>query len=356
MRRFIILLAVFYCPLSVLNAQEIFRFETTVHDFGQVLLSDGPVSCSFKAVNVSSSPAVIQSVISSCGCTSVKWDHKPIAPGKSIEVTATYSNDEGPYPFDKTLTVSIVGTNRPVILHLRGTAMERLKSDAEIYTFKYGDALALSSDSFKCVNIEQGESRGDQTTVANLSDKELKVTFDGVSEGLKMEVRPNPIPAGGHATLYYTVSSIPGKWGRNLYKATPVVNGKSTGRSITVTAHTTENFSSLTREQKSKGSRPVFAESTWSFGHKKQGAKVSATFKCVNKGAAPLHIYKVDSDYEGLSAAVPVKDVAPGAEGTLTVSLDTKNLPKGEALVIVSLTTNSPQRPIVNLFFAGIID
>ncbi|MCQ2166068.1 MAG: hypothetical protein MJY49_01380 [Bacteroidales bacterium] len=40
----------------------------------------------------------------------------------------------------------------------------------------------------------------------------------------------------------------------------------------------------------------------------------------------------------------------------MTVTLDTKNLPKGEALVIVSLTTNSPQRPIVNLFFAGIID
>lgn len=355
MRRFITLLAVICCVSFNANAQSVFRFENTVHDFGQVLLSDGPVSCSFKAVNVSSSPAVIQSVISSCGCTSVKWDHNPIAPGKSTVVSATYSNDEGPYPFDKTLTVSIVGTNRPVILHLRGTAMERLKSDAEIYTFKYGDALALSSDSFKCVNIEQGESRGDQTTVANLSDKELKVTFDGVSEGLRMEVRPNPIPAGGHATLYYTVSSLPGKWGRNLYKATPVVNGKSTGRSITVNAHTTENFSSLTREQKSKGSRPVFAESTWSFGHKKQGAKVSATFKCVNKGAAVLHIYKVDSDYEGLSAA-PFKDVAPGAEGTLTVSLDTKNLPKGEALVIVSLTTNSPQRPIVNLFFAGIID
>ena len=355
MKRFVTLFAVICCVSVNGIAQEIFRFESTVHDFGQVLISDGPVSCSFKAVNVSSSPAVIQSVVSSCGCTSVKWDHNPIAPGKSTEVSATYSNDEGPYPFDKTLTVNIAGTRRPVILHLRGTGMEKLRSDAEIYTFRYGDALALSSDSFKCVNIEQGESRGDQTTVANLSGSPVKVTFTGVSDGLKVEVKPNPVPAGGHATLYYTVSSLPEKWGRNLYSAIPVVNGKSIGKSINVTAHTTENFSSLTREQKSKGSRPVFAESTWSFGHKKQGAKVSATFKCVNKGAAPLHIYKVDSDYAGLSAA-PVKDVAPGGEGLLTVTLDTKNLPKGEALVIVTLTTNSPQRPIVNLFFAGIID
>ncbi len=356
MRRFVTLLSVICCVSSNAGAQEIFRFESTVHDFGQVLISVGPVSCSFEAVNVSSSPAVIQSVVSSCGCTSVRWDHDPIAPGMSTKVSATYSNDEGPYPFDKTLTVNIAGTRCPVILHLRGVAMERLKSDAEIYTFKYGNALALPSDSFKCVNIEQGESRGDQTTIANLSDSPAKVTFTGVSDGLKVEVKPNPVPAGGHATLYYTVSSIPGKWGRNLYNAIPVVNGKSTGRSINVTAHTTENFSSLTREQKSKGSRPVFAESTWSFGHRKQGAKVCATFKCVNKGAAPLHIYKVDSDYEGLSATNPVKDVAPGEEDTLTVTLDTKNLPKGEALVIVTLTTNSPQRPIVNLFFAGIID
>lgn len=355
MRRIVIFIAVFCCVSVGLNAQAIFRFESSVHDFGQVLLSDGPVSCCFKAVNVSSSPAVIQSVSTSCGCTSVKWDHNPIGPGKTTEISATYSNDEGPYPFDKTLTVNIAGSSRPVILHLRGTAMEALKSDAEIYTYRYGEALALPADSFKCMNIEQGESRGDQTTVANLSDRDIKVTFAAVSEGLKVEVKPNPVPAGAHATLYYTVSSLPGKWGRNLYRATPVVNGKSTGRSINVTAHTTENFSSLTREQKSRGSRPVFAESTWSFGHKKQGTKVSATFKCVNKGAAPFHVYKVDSESSGVAAS-QFGDVAPGGEGELTVTLDTKNLPRGEALIILALTTNSPSRPIVNLFLAGIID
>ena len=45
-----------------------------------------------------------------------------------------------------------------------------------------------------------------------------------------------------------------------------------------------------------------------------------------------------------------------GGEGSFKVALNTSKLPVGEALVIVTLTTNSPLRPIVNLFIAGWIE
>ena len=44
-----------------------------------------------------------------------------------------------------------------------------------------------------------------------------------------------------------------------------------------------------------------------------------------------------------------------GQTGKLKLSLDTKGMPKGEVLIIVSLTTNSPLRPLVNLFITGFI-
>lgn len=335
--------------------RDVLKFNSTVYDFGQILLSDGPVSCKFKATNVSGGDVVIQSVATSCGCTSVKWDHNPIAPGCTTEISATYTNDEGPYSFDKTLTVKVLGEDKPILLHLRGLSQNALKPDLEIYTYIYNGVIGFANDKFKCPNLEQGGSRGDQTTVANLSDKPVKVAFTDVTDGLSLEVSPNPIPAKGHATLYYTVTSRPAKWGRNLYYAQPVTNGQTSDKKITVEAFTTENFSGLTAQQKKQGSRPVFAQSTFSFGHKKQGAKLTASFVCENKGAAPLVIHKIDSDYSG---AVPGKlpTIAPGANSTLSISLDTSSLPKGEALVIITLTTNSPSRPIVNLFLAGIID
>lgn len=336
--------------------RESLKFESTVHDFGQILISDGAVSCRFKATNISKEDVVIQSVATSCGCTSVKWDHNPIAPGKTTEISATYTNDEGPYAFDKTLTVKIMGEDKPVLLHLRGISQNVIKSDAEIYTYLYNGVFGLADDSFKCPNLEQGGSRGDQTTVANLSDKAVKVSFMNVSDGLSLDVQPNPIPANGHATLYYTVTARASKWGRNLYSAQPVTDGMASDKKITVEAFTTENFSGLTAAQKKQGSRPVFAQSTYSFGHKKQGAKLTATFVCENKGASPLVIYKIDSDYSDAVPGAFTKSLAPGASCSLTVALDTSNLPKGETLVIVTLTTNSPSRPIVNLFLAGIID
>ena len=51
----------------------IVRFDKTVHDFGDILVSDGPVSATFTAENVSGKNMVIYNVVSSCGCTDVSW-------------------------------------------------------------------------------------------------------------------------------------------------------------------------------------------------------------------------------------------------------------------------------------------
>jgi len=354
--------------------QEKLSFKTKVHDFGQVLISEGPVSCKFVATNDTKEVVAIRSVTTSCGCTSVKWNKDGIQPGAKTEISVTYTNDEGPYPFEKSVTVYVLGQPKPIILQIRGISQNKKLSDAEIYTKVFGSCFAMQQAELKCGNLEQGGSKGDQCTVANLSSKPINVTFSNISEGLSLKITPNPIPAKGHATLYYTVTSRPDKWGWNDYYATPIIDGKTpdgkvpaanatagsktntpAGKVISVRAFTADRFSSLTQEEKSKGSRPFFEESTHSFGHVKQGENVSATFTCQNKGQSTLHIHKVDVDCTPNQVSA-FNDIPAGAKGEFTVSINTKNLPKGEALVIVTLTTNSPIRPIVSLFLAGWID
>ena len=80
-----------------------------------------------------------------------------------------------------------------------------------------------------------------------------------------------------------------------------------------------------------------------------------ATFTLTNKGKSDLQIYKIDSDSN--RASVPsVPPLAPGAKTTLEFTLDTAGLPAGEVLVLLTLSTNSPLRPLVNLYITGFVN
>ena len=130
MKKHIIFL--FLCVLAALPAaaQKDFgaaRFDRTVYDFGKINTKDGAVSCSFEVTNTGDKPLNIFAVITTCGCTSVKWTRTDIAPAAKGSIDVTYTNDEGPYPFDKTLTVYISDLDKPVILHVKGTAYKGKK-------------------------------------------------------------------------------------------------------------------------------------------------------------------------------------------------------------------------------------
>ena len=329
--------------------------DKTVHNFGDIKMKSGPVSCTFTITNTSNEPAVIYQVITSCGCTDASWTKEPIMPKKTGKVSVTYTNDEGPYPFDKTITVYISSVKKPVLLKIRGVSVDETKTLEESYPETAGP-VALKSFEFNCGTLEQGKTKTDAALIANLSEKPLEVTFQDVSENLEISVTPNPIPARSTAEISFTVSADRELWGNNKYYATPVSNGKVYGeRQLCVKAFTRENFEKLSGSERSNGPRPKFDESTFQAGMVKQGEKVHAQFTFLNEGQKPFGVYKVDIDApQWAHSRIP--PTQPGKKTTFTVDIDTSALPKGEMMVIVSLITNSPLRPIVNLFITGWIE
>ena len=101
------------------------KFDKTVHDFGRISVKDGEQTCTFTLSNNSEEPVTILAVVSSCGCTGVQWTRESIAKGGQGTVTATYSNNEGPYPFDKVLTVYLSNEKKPVVLHIKGEVTKK---------------------------------------------------------------------------------------------------------------------------------------------------------------------------------------------------------------------------------------
>ena len=359
MKRIVIAIFVLISSLAMSAQEQIgngLTIDKHIHDFGDILLEKGPVSCTFTIHNNGQKPAVIYNVVSSCGCTDVKWTREPLRPGSKGTINVTYSNDEGAYPFDKNLTVYISDLKKPIILKVRGISHDKKKSLEELYPIKFGP-LGIKETYIKCGNIEQKGMRSDAVSVANLSNQPINVEFTDVTSNLSIKVSPNPIPARGVAELEYTVYASRDKWGKNDYLAVPVINGKrytsTDGRKdIGIWAFTKENFNHLTKEEKDNGPIPMFEESTFSFGKVKQGTEIHATYRMKNKGKQPFQVYKVDINACKWSHST-IPAVNSGQEVEFRVHLDTANMPKGEALAIVTLVTNSPLRPIVNLFIAG---
>ena len=335
------------------------EFDKYVHNFGDVMLDDGPVSCTFSLTNKGNKPVVIYNVTTTCGCTDVEWTREPIKSGGKGQIKVTYSNDEGPYPFDKSLTVYMSDEKKPVILKLRGISNEKPRPLEELYPVHYG-SLGLKESAIQCGNLEQGGSRSDAALVANLSSSPMNVTFSNVSDNLSISVSPNPIPAKGTAEMRFTVKADRKLWGKNTYWATPLINGKAYKNKegsdkIGIWAFTKENFSNYTDEQKQKGPMPRFETSTYSFGKAKVGDEIHATYTFKNEGKSDFLIYKVDADACCYSHS-DIPAAAPGEKVSFRVHVDTDEMKKGETLTIITLTTNSPTRPIINLFVSGILE
>ena len=330
-------------------------FDKLVHDFGDVSVQDGPLTCTFTVTNNGAEPLAIFEVVSSCGCTDVTWTREPLQPGKSGTISATFKNEDGPAPFEKTLTVYVSGQRKPIILRLRGVVHEKKKSLSELYgAQKLGD-FGLKAREYKASVLKQGLTVSESATVANLGKKPLTVSFADVSEHLKLSVSPNPIPAGSTATLTFTIEAAPGMYGKHTYTAVPVLGGRKASAPISVWTTTRENFDKWTEEERNNGSVPVFENSTANFGKVKAGDPVEITFNCSNRGKSTFHMYAADPEEPALKV-LEIKDAEPAGKGFVRLRLDTSAVQKGEVVIMLSLTTNSPLRPVVNLFVAGQVE
>ena len=367
MKRTLLYLSALLLSLTSLMAQDkyykeadVIRFDKKVHDFGDVLIAEGPVSCIFTFTNIGNQPIVVQNVISSCGCTTPEWTREPVRPGATGTIQATYSNDQGPYPFDKTLTVYVgVGSSsleRPVLLRLRGVSHEQKKDLDELFTMHIGP-LGLRKVETSIGYVDQGVVKSDQMQVANLSKKELEVVSLNATPGLTITVSPNPIPARSMARLTYTVNpaEMGGTyWGRQNFETAFRLGGKDYTDKLTISSVIKDSFDNLSREEIADAPAPVIERSYFEFGEVKKGAVLTASYTVRNKGKNPLVIHHIDGrGGSSVQTKLPLT-VKPGGKAEVKVRFDTSTLDySGEVIEILTVITNAPSKPVLNLFITG---
>lgn len=335
-------------------AQNVFEgvisFDKVEHNFGDILISSGPKECTFTFKNVGSGPIAVYRVLSSCGCTEPTWTQKPVKSGETGEIKVVFNNDQGPYPFNKTLTVYVSGLSKPILLKIKGVAHDKKKSISELFPLHYG-AVGIKESVLSLGQLEQGASRSIEVELANITSKSVSVSFSDMTQGLslsasKLDIAPNSIVKV--ICTVNTAKTSSKKWGKTPFSFTMSVGGKSFKNFITIEPLIKENFSDMSEQQKRYAAFPQFGSSSLDFGVVKAGEKLKGEFVVKNSGREVLKIYKADTSEAGAVLSLP-GDVAAAASDKIEVNIDTAGQ-SGEILNIITLVTNSPTRPIINLF------
>ena len=87
------------------------KFVATEHDFGNVQEGE-KVAHTFEVLNTGKADLLLQSVRPSCGCTSPKYDKKPIRPGKKGTIEVVFDTKGRPGKQRKTVMV-VTNTEPP---------------------------------------------------------------------------------------------------------------------------------------------------------------------------------------------------------------------------------------------------
>ena len=85
------------------STKELLVLKEPKFDFGKIPQGK-PVTHVFEVINTGSEPLQIENVQASCGCTTPKWDHDPIAPGGSKKITVGYNAAANGH-FEKAITI-----------------------------------------------------------------------------------------------------------------------------------------------------------------------------------------------------------------------------------------------------------
>ena len=109
------------------KAEDVLKFKELSYDFGKIK-QGAPVSHDFTFTNVSDNPAIIESAMASCGCTTPVWSRDPIEAGGTAKIVVGY-NAYAEGSFTKTVTV-VYNTNMTKTLTISGEVYKTPASSA----------------------------------------------------------------------------------------------------------------------------------------------------------------------------------------------------------------------------------
>ncbi len=338
------------------NAQTVapnMSFDKVVHDFGKFKEQDGRVTYKFKFVNTGGAPLLIDTVRATCGCTAPNWTRKPIAPGETGFVAATYNPAGRPNAFSKYLYVSSNSVNASSKLTIKGEVLAKPRTIEDDYRYSMG-ALRLKANHMAFGNVANTKEKDYRLEVVNNSDEDLKLAFERVPKHLEIKFEPEVLKPSekGFVIAKYN-AAMRNDWGMLIDRVNVSVNGVSDRNyRLVVSANIIEDFSALSKEELAHAPIVKVDNPEVNFGKMKQNEKFEHSFVLTNEGESKLFIRKIKASC-GCTAVQPEKrEIEPGESVKIKTIFNSAGK-RGNQNKNVTIITNDPKRSNIILRIKG---
>ncbi|GHU61821.1 hypothetical protein FACS1894123_01770 [Bacteroidia bacterium] len=357
MKRIGILLFCFIWGFFSAYSQGGISFNETTHDFGTIGSRDGRVSFDFILTNNTEVALLINNVSASCGCTVPTWTKEPIPPGKTGNITVTFDPSAYRTTFEKRITVYTSKEQTPLVLLIKGTAVEGhleqqgvVKADVkkplyeEEYPMVVGSIYRLKSKDLNFGQLEPGEEKTIRLEVFNNSDKAIKQKLNEAPNYLKVLLSAMEIPPRAAATIDVTIDTKSAEYGNHKGNITLQVDGVA--QTFPYSVSVLENFAKWTASKKENAGKVNISTIEINFGNMSTGN--SRKLKLSNSGKNILHVKNIQSTDPLVKVSEKSFDILPGEIVELQVSIDTKKVKSvlSSQLVIYS---DDPSKPVLDV-------
>lgn len=328
-------------------------FDKLAHDFGKIKEEDGRVTYKFKFVNTGGSPLLIDTVRATCGCTAPSWTRKPIPPGGTGFVAATYNPAGRPNAFSKYLYVSSNSVTASTKLTIKGEVSAKPRTIEDDYRYSMG-GLRLKANHLAFGNVANTNEKDYRLEIVNNSDKEIKLGFERIPAHLNISFEPAVLKAKekGFIVAKYD-AKLRNDWGMLIDRVNVSVDGVSDRNyRLVISANIIEDFSALSDAEMANAPSVKVDNPEVNFGKLKQNEKFEHSFVLTNTGKSKLFIRKIKASC-GCTAVTPEKkEIEPGESVKIKTIFNSAGK-RGNQNKNVTIITNDPKRSNIILRIKG---
>ncbi len=332
------------------SAQQITTQHETV-DCGQVKFRQ-PVTAEFQMKNDGNAPLVIERVLSSCGCTTVDYPKRRIAPGENFVVKATYDAKQMG-TFYKQIGICAQGASSPFTLTMRGRVVETISNFDGSYDYALG-MLKADAQEVEFDDVNKGDRPVQRIHIFNPTEQVMEPVVMHLPAYLTAQVSPSKVAPHHSAVVCLILDSKRlhdfGLNQTSVYLGANPGDKISSDKEVVVSSVLLPSFENMTEEQKAQA--PQISLSTenldlGSFGRKK---KLKGEILITNTGKSELEIRSMQMFTMGLQVSLGESKIKPGESEKLKVTAVAADLKKARAKrPRILMITNDPDHPKVTI-------
>lgn len=324
------------------------RFNETEWNFGRMEELGGKVSHVFEFTNTGGEPFVIESVSTSCGCTTPEYTRSPIMPGGKGKVTVTFDPDGQPGAVRK--EVYILSNNRKNrnTLVIRAEVNPRPRTVEDEYPISLDNGIRVDYLDVGFEYIPRGTTKSMVINYFNSGNSTvtLDVRPESESSVFKVSLSSKELKSKerGIMTVTYDLRERD-VWSRVMNRFDLIVNGQRSRLKFSASGIAVDDFTKMSSLELTLAPKAIIPQLYHNLDAVTSGSTVSTGFVISNEGEQTLEVRYVGWG-EGISSDLKVGEkIKTGERKEFKVDFTPRGRAGDKVNGVLTVIFNDPSRP-----------